>query len=45
MSDGLKDALPWIGGALLVVGLVVAAVLWSLPEDDLLPEIYEYQVL
>jgi hypothetical protein len=45
MSEGLKDALPWIVGALLVVLVVVAAVLMSMPEHDLLPGIYEYQVL
>ncbi len=45
MSDSLKDALPWIAGALVVVVLVVVAVLMSMPEDDILPDIYEYQVL
>ena len=45
MFQGLKDALPWLGGALLVVLLVAAAVLLSMPEEDILPDIYEYQVL
>jgi hypothetical protein len=45
MSESFKEALPWIGGALLVVVLVTMAVIWSLPDPDILPGIYEFQVL
>lgn len=45
MREGLREALPWIAGALVVVVLVAVAVWLSLPEEDILPDIYEFQVL
>ncbi len=45
MDDGLRRSLPWIAGSVALIVVVAALVWWSLPEADLLPVIYDYQVL
>lgn len=40
-----RDLLVWVGGALLVVGLVLAWLWFDRPEEDLLPQQYRYGVL
>lgn len=37
----LRELLPWVLGAVAVVGAVVAYLWWTAPADNRLPEVYE----
>ena len=39
--EHLKEALPWVVGATLVVVAVGLLLWWTTPEENALPEIYE----
>ncbi len=40
LTQVLRDGLPWLVGALLVVAAVALYLWWSAPEPNTLPDVY-----
>lgn len=45
MGEARRDALLWIGGALLIVAGLVLWLWWSQPADNTLPSQYGFGIL
>ena len=40
MHPELRESIPWIMGAVVVVLMVIAYLSWSAPDENLLPDVY-----